>query len=106
MRILDVEQASPADARDLTDHLIEGEAVRAAFVSPTGAILFTDRRILLAAPEHLLEARVETGSSPYRQIRRFGMIEGEQRCLQVRTWMGADDHPLPLRARPGADLRA
>ena len=106
MRILDVEQASPRDAPGLTDHLVPGEAVGAAFVSPTGAILFTDRRILLVAREHLLEARVETSSYPYREIRRFALVEGAQGFLQLRIWIGDEDHPLHLRARPGADLRA
>jgi hypothetical protein len=106
MRILDVEQAASADASELTDHLIEGEAVRTAFVSPTGAILFTDRRILLVAREHLLEARVETSSYPYREVRRFALVEGAQGFLQLRIWIGDEDHPLHLRARPGADLRA
>jgi hypothetical protein len=106
MRILDVEQAATAEAAGLTDHLIEGEAVGAAFVSPTGAILFTDRRILLVAREHLLEERVETSSYPYREVRRFGLIEGAQGFLQLRIWIGDEDHPLHLRGRPGADLRA
>ena len=78
----------------------------AAFVSPTGAILFTDRRILLVAREHLLEARVETSSYPYREVRRFALVEGAKGFLQLRIWIGDEDHPLHLRARPGADLRA
>jgi hypothetical protein len=106
MRILDVEQATPADAANLTDQLIEGEAVGAAFVSPTGAILFTDRRILMVAREHLLEARVETSSYPYREVRHFALVEGAKGFLQLRIWIGDEDHPLHLRARPGADLHA
>ena len=106
MRILDVEQASPADAAGLTDHLIPDEGVRAAFASPTGAILFTDRRILLVSREHLLEERVETSSYPYRQVRHFALLEGAKGFLQLRIWIGDEDHPLHLRARPGADLHA
>lgn len=106
MRILDVEQATPADAPALTDQLIEGEEVGAAFVSPTGAVLFTDRRILLVAREHLLEERVETSSYPYREIRRFALVEGARGFLQLRIWIGDEDHPLHLRAQPGADLHA
>ena len=106
MRILDVEQASPAEAPGLTDHLIAGEAVGAAFASATGAILFTDRRILIVAREHLLEERVETSSYPYREVRRFALIEGAEGFLQLRIWIGDEDHPLHLRARAGADLRA
>lgn len=105
MRILDVEQASPRDAASLTDHLIPGEAVRIAFSSATGAILFTERRIILVSREHLLEERVETSSYPYRQVRHFALLEGARGFLQLRIWIGDEDHPLHLRARPGADLR-
>jgi hypothetical protein len=106
MRILDVEQASVGEAHQLTDHLIAGEAVRAAFSSPTGAILFTELRILLVSREHLLEERLETSSYPYREVRRFALLEGAKGFLQLRIWIGDEDHPLHLRARPGADLRA
>ena len=106
MRILDVEQVAPREAYGLTDHLVPGEAVSAAFVSSTGAVLFTDRRIVIVAREHLLEARVETSSYPYREMRHFALIEGAEGFLQLRIWIGDEDHPLHLRARPGADLRA
>src|SRR3954465_2633950 len=82
MRILDVEQASPGEAHQLTEHLIAGEAVRAAFASPTGAILFTELRILLVSREHLLEERLETSSYPYREVRRFALLEGAKGFLQ------------------------
>ena len=104
MRILDVEPARAAEAPAITAHLVEGEAVVAAFVSPTGAVLFTDRRILLVQREHLLEARVETSSYPYREVRRFSIQEGEDGRSQVRIWLGDEDHPLHLRAGPGNDL--
>ena len=107
MRILDVDQSPPAEAARLTAHLIEGEAVHAAFVAPTGAILFTDRRILLAQREHLLEARVETSSYPYRAVRHFSIQEGEAAGSRstVRIWLGDEPQPLHLRANPGTDLR-
>ncbi|HEX8572855.1 MAG TPA: PH domain-containing protein [Allosphingosinicella sp.] len=107
MRILDVDQAAPAEAAALTDHLVPGEAVHAAFVAPTGSILFTDRRILIAQREHLLEARIETSSWPYREVRHFSIQEGvaaESRTT-VRVWLGEEAQPLHLRANPGTDLR-
>jgi hypothetical protein len=107
MRILDVDLSSPAEAGRLTPHLVEGEAVLAAFDSPTGAILFTDRRILLAQREHLLEAKIETSSYPYREVRRFSIQEGEAGDSRsaIRIWLGDEAHPLHLRAQAGADLR-
>lgn len=108
MRILDVDQAPPAEAAALTAHLVSGETVHAAFVAPTGAILFTDRRIVFAQREHLLEARIETSSWPYRSVHRFSIQEGEapDSRTAVRIWFGDEDHPLHLRSNPGTDLRA
>jgi hypothetical protein len=107
MRILDVDQAPPERAAELTGHLVPGEAVAAAYVAPTGAILFTDRRILIAQREHLLEARVETSSWPYRSVRHFSIQEGEaaDSRTSVRIWLGDEPQPLHLRANPGTDLR-
>ncbi|HEX9965633.1 MAG TPA: PH domain-containing protein [Allosphingosinicella sp.] len=107
MRILDVDQITPAEAAGLTTHLIAEETVAAAFVAPTGIILFTDRRILLAQREHLLEARIETSSYPYRAVRHFSIQEaetGEGRST-VRIWLGDEAQPLHLRSNPGTDLR-
>jgi hypothetical protein len=108
MRILDVDQAPPAEAAALTTHLIAGESVLGAYVAPTGAILFTDRRILIAQREHLLEARIETSSWPYRAVRHFSIQEGEAADSRaaLRIWLGDEAHPLHLRANPGTDLRA
>jgi hypothetical protein len=108
MRIFDVEQATPAEARDFSEPLLPGEEVRAAFTSPTGTILFTERRILLVTREHLLEERVETSSYPYRELRRFALQESADGngFRQLRIWLGDEDHPLHLRARAGADLHA
>lgn len=108
MRILDVDQAPPGQAASLTTHLVPGETVLAAYVAPTGAILFTDRRLLIAQREHLLEARVETSSWPYRSVKHFSIQEGESADSRaaVRIWLGDEAHPLHLRANPGTDLRA
>lgn len=108
MRILDVDQAPPAEAAALTAHLVPGEAVLAAYVAPTGAILFTDRRILIAQREHLLEARIETSSWPYRAVRHFSIQEAEAADSRaaVRIWLGDEAHPLHLRGNPGTDLGA
>lgn len=107
MRILDVDQSPAADAVKLTPHLIAEEIVHAAFTAPTGAILFTDRRILLAQREHLLEARTETSSYSYRSVRHFSIQEGDsaESRSTVRIWLGDEPHPLHLRANPGTDLR-
>jgi hypothetical protein len=107
MRILDVAEAPLREAAALTGHLVPGEEVRAAFASATGAILFTERRILLVVQEHLLEERVETTSYSWREIRRFALQESAsgEGLVQLRIWLGEEDHPLHLRARPGTDLR-
>jgi zona occludens toxin (predicted ATPase) len=107
MRILDVDQSPPAEAAALTAHLIPDEIVHAAFAAPTGAILFTDRRIVVAQREHLLEARIETSSWPYRSVRHFSIQEGESADSRstVRVWLGDEAQPLHLRANPGTDLR-
>ncbi|HYJ81464.1 MAG TPA: PH domain-containing protein [Allosphingosinicella sp.] len=107
MRILDVDQSPAAEPAELTAHLVAGETVHAAFVAPTGVILFTDRRILIAQREHLLEARIETSSYPYRSVRHFSIQEGEaaESRSAVRIWLGDEPQPLHLRANPGTDLR-
>lgn len=107
MRILDVDEISPGEARSLSPHLIEAESVHAAFVSPTGSVLFTDRRILMTHREHLLEEKVETSSFPYREVRHFSILEGragEGRAV-LKIWLASEPQPLHLRANPGADLR-
>jgi len=106
MRILDVDQVSPAQAATLTTHLVEGERVHAAFQSATGAILFTDLRILLAQREHLLEEKIETSSYPYRELRHFALTEGQSGASRsvLRIWLGAEPQPLHLRANPDADF--
>jgi hypothetical protein len=105
MRIFDVDEARAEEARRLTDHLLADEIVHIAYVSTTGTIVFTDLRILIVQREHLLEERVETGSFPYRSIQHFSIQEGAEGFSQLRIWLGEDEHPLHLRARPGADLR-
>jgi hypothetical protein len=106
MRILDVDAVSPADARLYTEHLVDGEAVGALFVSTTGTIMFTDLRILLLVREHLLEEKAETISYPYREVRRFSIQEGAESRSNLRIWLGEDGHPLHLRANPGTELHS
>ena len=108
MRILDVDQASAHDSVRLTPHLVAGESVLAGFVSPTGSILFTDRRIVLVQREHLLEEKVETMSFPYREVRHFSILDSgsDGRRGAIRIWLGAEPQPLHLRANPGTDLGA
>jgi len=105
MRILDVEAASPAEARELGGHLVEGETVHAAFASAVGAALFTQRRILLVQREHLLEEKVEATSWPWRELRHFALQESAGGRAMLRLWLGDDPQPLHLRAASGADLR-
>lgn len=104
MRIFDVDPAAPDEARGLTPHLTASERVEAAFVSPTGTILFTDRRLLLVTREHLLEEKVETASWPYRELRHFAVQEVADGRAALRIWLGDEPQPLHLRARPGTDL--
>jgi hypothetical protein len=103
MRILDVDQIAPDEALGLTEHLIEGEPVLAAFLSATGFILFTDLRILTVQREHLLDEKLETSSYSYRQLHHFALVEGraEGSRSTIRIWLGAEPQPLQLRANPG-----
>jgi hypothetical protein len=103
MRILDIDDSAPPDAARLSPCLVDGETVLIAFGSPTGSILFTERRLILSQREHLLEERMETTSYPWREVRRFAVQEGTQR-LVLRIWLGEDDHPLQLRAGAQTDL--
>jgi hypothetical protein len=105
MRILDVEAASSAQAADLAWHLVEGEAVHAAYASATGAVLFTDRRIVLVQREHLLEEKVEATSWPWRELRHFALQEGAAGRATLRIWLGDEPQPLHLRAAAGTELR-
>lgn len=108
MRTLDVDQVEPAQGSALTQHLVEGEGVDAAFVSATGLILFTQWRILIVQREHLLDERIETASYPYRELRHFSITEvkGAESRSFVRIWLGAEPQPLHLRASAGTDLGA
>ena len=108
MRILDVDQVTPGEARELTPHLIEDEAIHAAFLSATGFILFTELRILIVQREHLLDERVETSSYAYGQLRHFGLVEGQAEGSRstIRIWLGAEPQPLQLRANPGTGFGA
>lgn len=108
MRILDVDQVAPAEAPMHTGHLLAGELVHAAFVSTTGAILFTERRILIVQREHLLEERVETSSFPYREVKHFALLEGAAGAgrTAIRIWLGAEPQPLHLRANCGTGFAA
>ena len=104
MRILDVDSVAPARAESYSEHLVPGEAVGCLFVSPTGTVMFTDRRILVLVREHLLDERAETTSYPYREVKRFSIQEGEESRSQVRIWLGDEQHPLHLRANAGTEL--
>jgi PH (Pleckstrin Homology) domain-containing protein len=104
MRILDVDEAAPADIAGVARFLVEGERVEAGFVSPTGMILFTDRRILLSQREHLLEEKVETSSFPYREMRHVSLMEGQSAESRgvLKIWLAGEPQPLHLRADRGA----
>ena len=77
----------------------------ALFVSTTGAVMFTDRRILLLFREHLLEEKSETSSYSYRAVTHFSIQEGSGSRSTLRIWLGEEQHPLHLRANAGTDLR-
>jgi hypothetical protein len=107
MRILDVLEVAAGEASGLTGHLIPGETVLAAFVSPSGSILFTERRILMVVKEHLLEEKVETSSWPYREVKHFSITEGQAGSRgAIKIWLGSEAQPLHLRADAGASLLA
>lgn len=104
MRILDVEPVPLSQAGSLTGHLVEGEAIRAAFRSPSASVLFTDRRIVLIQIETLLDEKVETSSFSYRAMRQFSLTEasGSEGRHALKIWLGAEPQPLHLRGGGGA----
>ena len=106
MRILDVDELAAADAPALTAHLLDGEAVHAAFLSPTATVLFTERRILLIERNALLNERIETSSFSYRAVTHFSVVEpsGDETRGAIKVWLGTDPQPLHLRANAGTDL--
>ena len=107
MRILDVDPIPQSEADGLTEHLIAGEAVEAAFRSPSAIVLFTGRRIILIQRETLLEEKVETSSFSYLAVRQFSLLEasGAEGRTAVKIWIGAEPQPLHLRAGGSTDLR-
>ena len=108
MRILDVDAVAPAEASALTAHLLPQEPIHAAFQSPTGAVLFTETRIILIQRESLLAEKIETSSFAYRAVRQFALTEGAAAASRsaIRIWLGSEPQPLHLRAGPGTDLAA
>lgn len=108
MRILDVDAVAPGEASALTAHLLPDEPVHAAFQSPTGAVIFTEGRIILIQRESLLEEKIETSSFSYRAIRQFALTEAAAAASRsaIRIWLGAEPQPLHLRAGSGTDLTA
>ena len=73
MRILDVDEAAPAAARELSGHLVADEQVLAGFVSPTGFILFTDRRLIFIDKQGVTGRKISYHSVPYRSIPHFSV---------------------------------
>ena len=107
MRILDVESVPAQEAPRISEHLVPGEVVHAAFRSPTAAVLFTAARILLVERNSLLDEKVETSSFSYLAMRQFSFAEAsaEGARVAVKIWLGGDPQPLHLRAGSGTDLR-
>ncbi len=106
MRIFDVDSISISEAAGVTDQLLAGEQVHEAFRATTTTILFTDRRIVTIQLHVLLSERLETSSFSYRAMRQFSVLQGAspQSRSEVKIWLGADAHPLHLRANEGTDL--
>jgi hypothetical protein len=108
MRIFDVDAIAPGDQEGLTDQLLPDEQVHLAYRAATSTILFTDRRILTVQLQVLLSERLETSSFSYRAMRQFALLEGAsaETRSEIRIWIGADAHPLHLRANAGTNLTA
>lgn len=106
MRILDVDEIGPIDRAALEDRLVPGETLEQAYRSSGSTILFTDRRIVVVQLQMLISERVETSSWPYRAMRQLSVTEGAEgeHRYELRIWVGAEPHPIHLRANPGADL--
>lgn len=106
MRIFDVDAIDSGDRQELSDQLLADETVHQAYKGATTTILFTDRRILTVQSQVLLNERLETSSFPYRAMRQFSLLQGASADArsEIRIWIGADAHPLHLRANGGTDL--
>jgi len=103
MRIFNVDSVA---AEGLSDELLPGEAVLAAFTAASTTILFTERRIMIAQLQVLLAERVETSSFSYRAMQHFAMVKGSppDSRSEIRIWLASDPQPLHLRANEGTDL--
>lgn len=106
MRIFDVDAVAAEEGKELTDQLLPDEQVHQAYRAATTTILFTDRRILTVQLQILLNERLETSSFSYRAMRQFSLVQGASADArsEIRIWIGADAHPLHLRANGGTDL--
>ena len=102
---MSVEAVAPTDGAGLAGELLPGETVLEAYRATTGAVLFTDRRILVIRHESVLFERRRTTSYSYRALHHFSALEGDPaECGdEMILWLGNEADSLHLRA--GAETR-
>jgi len=107
MRIMSVEAIAPAERREMAGELLPGEDVLEAFRASTGAVLFTDRRILVVRREVVLFERRRTTSYSYRAMRSFSALEGDpDECGdELILMLGGEAESLHLRAGAGTSFK-
>lgn len=107
MRIISVEAIAPSQRHELAGELLPGEEVLEAFRASTGAVLFTDRRILEVRREVVLFERLRTTSYSYRAMRSFSALAGDpNECGdEMILMLGAEADSLHLRAGSGTSFK-
>jgi hypothetical protein len=106
MRIMSVEAIDPKEPSGV--ELLPGEAVAAAFRASTGAVLFTDRRILVVRRELVLFERTRITSYSYRAMRSFAALAGDpaEGCGdEMILMLGNDADSLHMRAADGTSFK-
>lgn len=105
---MSVEAVAVPEAAGLAGELLPGETVLQAYRASIGAVLFTDRRLLVIRREVVLFERRRTTSYSYRALQHFSALEGDpQECGdEMILWLGNDADSLHLRAGPGTSFKA
>ena len=82
--------------RELAAMLIDGEHIQVAYKMPSGAMVFTNKRLITARKILVPRTRYEYLSVPYRQIQRFSVETPGTFDLEaeLNVWVSGADDPL------------
>lgn len=81
--------------KDLSDILVAGETVEAAFRLVRDLIVFTNKRLILADKQGVTGKKVEYKSIPYRSISRFSVETTGHFDLdaELKIWISGSEEP-------------